>query len=143
MGLGRTITAHQSLIQPIADKYPHVTIVAPAVTNGPPPNGIQFMKDFLGGCSGCRIDAVATHWYGAADIENFKNHITSVHNESGGKAVWVTEFASWEGDEQFLKDAMAWMDSVDFVHRYAYFSVEASMTAGMSLNNLGNTFANA
>ncbi|KAJ4287998.1 hypothetical protein N0V90_012014 [Kalmusia sp. IMI 367209] len=136
MDVGRTVTAHKTFIQPLADKYPDVKIVSPAYSN----SGVDAMKQFLASCDGCRIDAVATHWYGAANTQQFIDHVTNVHNWAG-KPVWVTEFASWEGDEQFLKDVMGWMDTTDFVERYAYFSVESSMTAGNSLNNLGNIFA--
>lgn len=139
MDVPSTVAAHKAKIQPIADARPDVTIVSPAYSNA----GVEAMKEFLAACDGCKIDHVATHWYGPADVEAFKAHVTNVH-DSTGKPVWVTEFQAQSGDQdQFLKDAIAWLDSQDFVYRYAYFSVEVSLTAGMSLTSTGNIFANA
>ena len=139
MDVPSTVAAHKAKIQPIADAHPDVTIVSPAYSNA----GVEAMKEFLAACDGCRIDHVATHWYGPADVEAFKAHVSNVH-DSTGKPVWVTEFQAQSGDQdQFLRDAVSWLDTQDFVYRYAYFSVEASMTNGMSLTSTGDVFANA
>ncbi|KAF9736105.1 hypothetical protein PMIN06_002944 [Paraphaeosphaeria minitans] len=137
MSVTDTVTAHMNLIQPFADAHPDVTIVSPAYSNA----GVETMKEFLGACNGCRIDHIATHWYGPADVEAFKAHVINVHNWTQ-KPIWVTEFQAQSGDQEgFMRDAIAWLDSQDFVYRYAYFSVEVSMTNGMSLSNLGNIFS--
>lgn len=137
MSVADTVAAHQAHVQKFADSHPDVTIVSPAYSNA----GVDAMQQFLAACSGCRIDHVATHWYGPADVEAFKAHVSNVH-DIAQKPVWVTEFQAQSGDaEGFMRDAIAWLDSQDFVYRYAYFSVEASMTNGMSLNNLGSIFS--
>lgn len=139
MDVASTVAAHKAKIQPVADAHPDVTIVSPAYSNV----GLDALMQFLGACDGCRIDHIATHWYGPADVQAFKDHIINVHNWTQ-KPIWVTEFQAQSGDaEGFLTEAIKFLDETDFVYRYAYFSVEASMTNGMSLNNVGNIFANA
>lgn len=41
-------------------------LVSPAVTGTL--EGIQWLTDFVKGCSGCKISAVAVHWYDRADV---------------------------------------------------------------------------
>ncbi|KAJ4345236.1 uncharacterized protein N0V89_011365 [Didymosphaeria variabile] len=137
MSVDDTVKAHRNLVQPFADSHPDVTIVSPAYSNA----GVDAMNQFLGACTGCRIDHIATHWYGPDDVEAFKAHVSNVHDITQ-KPIWVTEFQAQSGDtEKFMRDAITWLDNQDWVYRYAYFSVEASMTNGMSLNNLGNIFS--
>ncbi|KDQ29173.1 hypothetical protein PLEOSDRAFT_1089032 [Pleurotus ostreatus PC15] len=64
-------------------------LISPACTNAP--SGTQWMKDFMGCCRDCRIDAVATHFYGTS-AQALIQHVTDIHNLFG-KDVWVTEFA--------------------------------------------------
>ena len=137
MSVADTVTAHKNLIQPFADSHPDVTIVSPAYSNA----GVEVMKQFLAACDGCRIDHIATHWYGPADVEAFKAHVINVHNWTQ-KPIWVTEFQATSGDQAaFMRDAIAWLDGQDFVYRYAYFSVEVSMTAGMAKTPLGDIYS--
>lgn len=43
-------------------------LVSPAITNGGAPMGVEWMKEFMGNCTGCHIDAVAMHWYDSATV---------------------------------------------------------------------------
>jgi hypothetical protein len=122
-----------------------VKIGSPAVTNGAAPMGLAYLESFMGACSDCPIDFVAVHWYDvASNTQYFKDHVTEAHQKTG-KPVWVTEFgASGSPDEidAFLKDVMPWMDSQDFVERYAYFMAsDGNLVSGTSLSTYGSTYA--
>jgi hypothetical protein len=116
-------------MQPLVDKYPEVKLGAPAVTNGAwdgrRPMGLNYLKAFLDGCSGCRIDFVVIHWYNfEPNIEYFKQHVKNAYVTGGYRPVWITEFRPTGSQEQiieFLKQAMSWLDGQGYVHRYAYF----------------------
>ena len=134
---------HKELIdKPYAGK---VKIGAPAVTNGGESNkGLSYLKDFLAQCDGCQIDFVCVHWQSAepTDAKTFTDHVAKVHEETG-KPIWVTEYQAPNGVDQvkFMKEATAWMDKQDYVKRYSYFSVDAKLTSGNSLNDLGAAYA--
>ena len=143
MDVGTAVAKHRELVQPYADKG--IKIGSPAVPNGGEDNkGLSYLKNFLDQCTGCTIDFVSIHWQSeaATDVSTFTDHVKKAH-ELTGKPVWVTEYQAPAGVDQvkFLKDASAWMDQQDFVQRYAYFSVDAKMTNGDSLNELGAAYA--
>lgn len=146
MPVDRAAAAHRKYVQPFADKG--VKIGAPAVTNGNEANkGINYLTDFLKACSDCTIDFVCAHWqWNGADtpVQTFIDHITDMHTKTG-KPVWVTEFQAPQTNAnpaQWMKEAAAWMDKTDFVSRYAYWSVDAKLTNGNALNDLGAAYAN-
>lgn len=125
--VGATVAAHKKWVQPIAEKHPDLKIGAPAVTNGVKadngmPMGIPYLKAFLEGCSDCKIDFVNAHWYDSANnIEYFKKHLNDIHEASGGKNVWLTEFAPVDGDaEKFLQEVLPWLDETKWITHYAY-----------------------
>ncbi|KAF2636183.1 hypothetical protein P280DRAFT_510697 [Massarina eburnea CBS 473.64] len=144
MSLQATIDTHKKYVQPLATKYPNVRIGSPAITNSDgASSGINFLKSFLSGCSDCRIDFVATHWYNGGDIEAFKKYLTNVHNQAK-KNVWLTEFAAPDAvadKAKFMKDAMTWMDGQAWIERYAYMSVDSTLTQGSVLSALGKAYA--
>jgi hypothetical protein len=144
MNLADTIRVHKANVQKVADSNKNVRIGSPAVTNGAGNGmGLNFLQSFLSGCNGCRIDFVAIHWYNGGSVEDFKKHVTNVHNQTK-KNVWVTEFAAPDNSPdkaKFMKDVMAWMDGQSFVERYAYMSVDSSLTSGNSLTALGKAYA--
>ncbi|ORX98365.1 hypothetical protein BCR34DRAFT_640914 [Clohesyomyces aquaticus] len=142
MDIGRTVNAHKAHIQPLADAYPDVKIGSPSVTNGGGEMGLTYLKNFLAACHGCRIDFVCPHWYNGGDIEAFKTYMRNFHTETG-KPLWISEWAAPGGDVQFMKDAIKWMDETDFVYRYAYMSVDSTLTAGSALTALGAAYASA
>lgn len=145
MDVQRAANAHRELIQPY--KKDGVKIGSPAVTNGNEPNkGINYLTSFLEACHDCDIDFVCAHWqWNNADteVQTFINHITEMH-EKTKKPVWVTEFQAPQNNAnpaQWMKEAAEWMDKTDFVERYAYFSVDAKLTNGDALNDLGAAYA--
>lgn len=120
---------------------------APAVTNGGSPMGLTYLGNFLESCSKCTIDFVSIHWYDSAtNIGYFKNYIQSAYTAGGNRPIWITEFgASGSADQQntFLETVIPWLDSLDYVERYAYFMAADGilLSGGSTLSTLGNTYA--
>lgn len=146
MPLADAIAKHKQYVQPIADKNKNVRIGSVSVTNGGGSNkGLTYLKNFLSGCSGCRIDFVTAHWYNGGSVKDFSDHFTKMNKETG-KSIWVTEWAAPDSlnaaqKKQFMADAMAWMDKTSFIERYAYFGVEQGLTSGNALSDLGKAYA--
>jgi hypothetical protein len=67
------------------------------------------------------------------------------HEDSGYRPVWITEFQGPSSEEEeitFLEEVLPWLDSQDYVHRYAYFiASEGSLISGRVLSRVRETFA--
>jgi hypothetical protein len=120
--VGTAVNGWKQHFQPYAGK---VTLVSPAVTNGPAPMGLAYLKSFISSCEGCQIDACAVHWYdSASNTQYFKNYITDSIAACGNKPIWLTEFGASGSEDQivdFLNEVLPWMDNNPLVARYAYF----------------------
>ena len=117
-----------------------------------------------------RIDVIAVHWYdwggGPQNSPNgdatsiftrFKNYLTDVHTLYG-LPIWITEFNANKYrtpavNEQFMKLAIPYLESLDYVERYAWFEplpiVEGEVLgnaefydANMNLTEIGNYYKN-
>lgn len=144
------VKAHKKYIQPLAGQG--LKIGSPAVTNGNEPNkGINYLKQFIAQCSDCQIDFVVAHYYAWANADDFKNYLTKFH-ETFNKPVWVTEFGvnPGEGDaDAFLKEVLPWLDSTEWIGRYAYHMAAPDVegksylvnSAGNGLTKPGQTYA--
>ena len=113
---------------------------SPAISNGP--DGISWLQQFLGKCSGCKIDFVVCHWYGP-DVDSFKNFIEDVHNSFPDKQIWVTEFAlqgtpSQDDQSNFFDQARDYLESNDSVDRYAWFGAFRGGDGNNLINNDGS-----
>lgn len=108
-------------------------LVAPAPTNGN--RGIQWMRDFMAQCQGCKVDFTAVHWYGT-DKQQFMDHVQMYRNTFGRRTM-VTEFAcqNFGGGAQcspseiqdFMRTVTNWMDGYEGVRGYFAFGVLDSM----------------
>jgi hypothetical protein len=138
-------------MRPLADKYPQIKLGAPAVTNdNNNGKGLVWMKKFIDGCTGCKIDFVAVHWYDQWwNTAYFKNHIEQAHRDSGGRPIWITEFAPTDGDEgqkiDFLHQVLPWLDdpAQSYVNRYAYQMAKTGSLIkldGSGLSAIGDVF---
>jgi hypothetical protein len=129
-------------MQPFSGK---AKLGSPAVTNGGGDKGLGWLKNFLSRCSSCTIDFVAIHWYNGGDAGAFKDYIVQAHKDCGYRPVWITEFQGPSSEEEgiaFLEEVLPWLDSQDYVHRYAYFMAsEGSLISGRHLSRIGETFA--
>jgi len=125
-------------IEPLKTSNPSVRLGSPACTNAVA--GTQWMYDFFGNCAllNCTVDFVALHWYGLANATDFIAHVTQYYN-AFQKPIWVTEWACQNyGDpslgqctqdqvDDFLETTQSWLDSTDFVERYAWFGAMENM----------------
>jgi hypothetical protein len=138
---GAAAAGYKTFMQPFAGQ---AKLGSPAVTNGPAPMGIAYLKSFMEACSGCTVDFVPMHWYDAAsNVAGFKKHVGDVRDAAGGRKLWITEFgANGSTDEQetFLREVIPWLDSQDYVERYAYFYADGVLTQNSVVTALGNTF---
>lgn len=134
----------------------NVKLGAPSVSNGVGnngagnPMGIDWLKSFMGSCSGCPIDFVNIHWYGCDngcsiddDVKDFQSQVGKA--SAIGKPVWVTEFGA-KGDadrqEQFMGQILPWLDGYGGVERYSYFMAkEGILTQGNGVSGLGQKYA--
>lgn len=137
------VDGYRSLMQPYAGK---AKLGSPAVTNGGAPMGLTYLQNFISSCSGCTIDFVNIHWYNGGNAQDFKNYVTKAHAAGGGRPVWITEFEA-SGDvaqqQAFLNDVLPWLDSQDYVERYAYFMAADGIliSSGTTLSPVGQAFA--
>ncbi|KAF4602241.1 hypothetical protein EYR40_005446 [Pleurotus pulmonarius] len=109
-------------------------LISPACTNAP--SGTQWMKDFMGCCRDCQIDAVATHFYGTS-AQALIQHVTDIHNLFG-KDIWVTEFAcqNFGGSggqcskaqvNEFMDTVTSFFDNTPWVKAYFAFGAMHDM----------------
>ncbi|KAL6711899.1 hypothetical protein ACN47E_002942 [Coniothyrium glycines] len=145
--LADAVAAHKQYIQPLASQG--LRIGSPAVTNGNTADkGISYLKNFIAGCTGCQIDFVVAHYYAWDKAEDFKNYLTTFH-QTFNKPVWVTEFGVTEGNAaEFLTQVLPWLDSQDWIERYAYFMVAPQNDQqllinanGQGLSSVGQVYA--
>lgn len=109
-----------------------VPLVSPATVN---PNN-DWMVEFMEKAEeqNLRIDYVGVHHYGGANVLAFINKLKETYN-AYNRPIWVTEFAvaDWNATSPasnrysevevaaFIQEAMAALDDIDWVFRYAWF----------------------
>jgi hypothetical protein len=106
---------------------------SPATTNGP--DGIAWMRTFMGACQDCQISFMCAHWYGTR-VEDLQAHLELYHNEFG-RNVWLTEYAcqNFGGGAQcspdqvwdFERRSSEWMDNTPWIERYSWFGALHNM----------------
>lgn len=105
----------------------------------------KWMKDFMAkeGDSCMRIDIIAVHWYGSPSFGNFKSHMEKVHNLYQ-RPIILTEFApaDWSAKKpednklsqgnvlDFMKKALPWLETTEWIVGYAWFPFEQSSGPG-------------
>ena len=68
-----------------------------------------------------------------------RQHATPPESFTNGP---LTPLSSEEEEITFLEEVLPWLDSQDYVHRYAYFMAsEGSLISGRVLSRDGETFA--
>ncbi|KAK9898541.1 glycoside hydrolase family 128 protein [Cystobasidium minutum MCA 4210] len=128
-------------------------LVSPAVTNGGSPMGVAYMKNFIGNCTGCQIDAVALHWYDAAwNTGYFFNYLNDAIKAFAPRPIWLTEFrGSGTAAEQikFIQTVVPWLEQQPGIERYALFGLfegtaaDGNMITNGVLNEVGVAYAKA
>jgi len=126
------------------------------------PNGVTWLQGWLEACNGgCNPDFLAVHWYDV-NATAFQEYLINYHNIFN-LPIWVTEWAcqNFNGGPQctqqevidLLNQTQAFMDSTDWVERYAWFGVmenlggvnpdDAMMSSTGSITTLGQQYINA
>lgn len=131
-------TIWKKYVDPLADKG--IRLGSPATTGTD--SGIEWLKQFYGNCTGCRIDFIATHWYGS--FQGLAAHLGNLYNVFNGTTMWVTELgidnASIEDSDWMFNQTIPWLDNLDWVERYAWFGSFRSTESNVGPNA---TFLNA
>jgi len=126
MSVGSALSLWKQAIQPM-----HSRKGSPAVTSSPA--GLAWLDSFLSQCHApdCTVDFVTIHHYGM-DEQVFISMIETLYNKHK-KPIWVTEWACQNyGSNQnqqcdqgkvasFLSTTQSWLDSTNYVERYAWF----------------------
>lgn len=111
-----------------------------------------------------RVDFLALHWYdwgnqtakAATDsltsvgiLNRFKNYISRIRTLYPDKQLWITEYnanpaRSVEVHRLFMKISAEWLNSQNYVERYAYFFPSAipATNPDFTLTSIGQTWAN-
>jgi len=148
--VAQSIAGYKQYLQPYAGQFKLGSV---AVTNGlsapdGSPMGVNYLKQFVAGCSGCQIDFVVMHWYAGGSAQdmllNLQGQVQAIYDAGGQRPVWITEFQALNTDPavqgDFLSQAIAWLDGCSMVERYAYFDVDTSLTSGGGLSALGKIY---
>jgi len=137
-------------IEPLKSKG--VRLGGPAVSSGS--TGVPWLTSFFAACSNCTIDFIPIHWYGEG-VEGFYSYLFQIYSQFGNRTIWVTEYADTSLNDTevltFLNQTMDYMDTLDFVERYAWFgyfrpengSAYNMMNNDGSLNTLGELYIGA
>jgi len=128
MSPGHAVELWWAHIEPLKHQG-YTKFVAPACTNSP--TGIQWMRDFMGACSGCKIDAVGVHFYGTSS-QAMIDYLNQMH-DTFGRNLWVTEFAcqnfsggaqcSWDQIFSFMRTVTGFMDGQPWIEQYFAFGM--------------------
>jgi len=139
MDPGYACTLWQQYMLPLRNEG--YTLASPVTTSSP--NGINWMKSFLGACGAGSVDKMAVHWYGV-DPQLFIQYLQLWYN-TFKKPLWVTEFAcqdfSGSGQsctdvEGFARTVRGFMDNTWWVEQYAPFAVAPSLGNVNAINTL-------
>jgi Glycosyl hydrolase catalytic core len=125
-------------------KHHNIRVGSPGISNGP--GGIPWLQKFfqqLGGIERSGVDFIAIHYYGP-DVTHFKDYVTQVAN-TFKKPIWLTEFActNWnpaapisnEDVIKFLQESIQFLDSAQFVERYAWFGAMEDVGEAVGRSN--------
>ncbi len=99
------------------------------------------------GLAGSGIDFLVLHWYGLhfADMQAFLEDMHATY----GLPVWINEFAcsrmgqggeeaSADEIEDFLRQALPWLDQCEWIERYAYFGNAQGRDVGTWVGRASN-----
>ncbi|KAK7098011.1 uncharacterized protein [Littorina saxatilis] len=102
------------------------TLVSPSAApcgNSCQGNVIPWFTGFFQECKGCRVDYLATHYYGC-NADHAMAYLKDLWNRFHRK-IWLTEFNCNQGGKshilQYMKHILPRLEAAPFVHRYAWF----------------------
>ena len=134
-------------MEALANRFsPPLQLGAPAPGGLRLPHAVQWLTDFFGNCTACRVDFVAVHWY-RCDGRNDASAHTSARSMMSWldmihttfkREVWLTEFNCGDGAGaasnplanqsasnhlRFMRAALPLLDASPVVARYSWFQV--------------------
>ena len=154
--LGAGISAESAIGSWMTDMEPYA---AQGVKLGAPgnlqnPKDMEWLKNFLDGCksAGCTIGFVCVHWFwtpGVNGQQDFKNAVGNATSIANGIPVWVDNFGATggrEGQIEFLKAIIPWLEDNDAIERYGYLAINRTQggflpETGDELSDLGQFYA--
>lgn len=90
------VDSYRTHMQPFASR---ASLGAPAVTSDQSGGlvGLNWLREFLNRCDGCKIDFVPIHWYGVWNQDdNFRQHVQNARDIAGeGRKIWITEVCTF------------------------------------------------
>jgi hypothetical protein len=148
---------HQTYMEPFSGNVkiglPNVLWNNKGSSSGGNYDSAVWTEYFIGNCTSCQFDFAAIHYYQDCNPSNgesgaawFQGNVTNAY-ETLQLPIWVTEFQCYGTDAQqigFLKEVLPWMDSQDYVARYAYFGAFPNYlvkSGGIGLLDIGVAYA--
>jgi hypothetical protein len=105
---------HMRVIEPL--RRDGFKVIAPATSSDP--NGMVWMKKFMGACKDCVFHGMGIHYYDI-NVDGFIKYMNLWH-DTFGLPLWVTEFAcqNFNGGAQRNKDEVwnFWAESVKYMN---------------------------
>ena len=118
------------------------------------PQDMAWLSKFLDLCktAGCTIGFVGVHWFwtpGPNGQQDFKNAVGNATSLANGIPVWVDNFGATggrEGQIDFLKAIIPWLEDNDAIERYGYLAINRTQggflpETGDELSDLGQFYA--
>jgi len=94
---------------------------------------VPWFDAFFAGCTGCQVDFIATHIY-TCNMTELTTFLEALKKYN--KPVWLTEFACPAAGQppafemNFMKQALAYLDSQSYIEKYAWFGTRLDPTDG-------------
>lgn len=88
--------------------------------------GLDWLEEFMSQAKRrkLKVDFIAVHYYGGCDADRLEGLVNDL-SRSHRLPIWLTEFNGWSGTreehEEFLKDALRFLEKERSIERYAYF----------------------
>lgn len=154
--LGAGITADEGVKYWMDTMQPYTTqgIKCGTPANLQNPQDMAWLKRFLELCesAGCNVGFVTVHWFwtpGPNGQQDFKNAVNNAISIANGKPVWVDNFGATggrEGQIEFLKAMIPWLEGNDAIERYGYLAINRTSGGFLDenadvLSDLGKFYA--
>jgi len=132
-------------VEAVASKY-GMQISSPSASyggaNGDP---LQWLDEFFGNCTGCKVDFITTHQY---DCDYNSLHGAVSNFEKYNKSVWVTEFSCYganvSDEVTFVEGILPLFDNDNHFAKYAWFGARDAISSSVTgTNDIFNRTGNA
>ena len=133
MSVAEAVALWKQYVLPAKEKF-GFQLGSPGMSSDP--KGKAWLQEFLAALGGTdEIDFVVVHWYGM-DMLQLASFLGEIY-DTFKKPLWLTEFActTMQTDQpatvgqvqEFMRQAIPFLDECEFVERYAYFGAMKSV----------------